>query len=134
MKVYCGTRMPVHFDIDIDDYATAAPTDANSVLTDADPVIRDKAITLLQSTMFDDTFADDGCRNDDAVNACIALHVLGYDPKVWFENFFDANNQDSKFFETDIDKFMDHVERVCDYVDVWGPVGSESDALTFALC
>lgn len=127
MKVYCGTRMPVHFEIDIEDYGSSVPTDA-------DAVIRDKAITLLQSTMFDDTFADDGCRNDDAVNACIALHVLGFDPEVWFENFFDANNQDSKFFETDVNKFMEHVERVNHYVGIWGPVGSESDALLFALC
>lgn len=127
MKVYCGTNRPVDFEIDIEDYGSLVPTDA-------DAVIRDKAITLLQSTMFDDTFADDGCRNDDAVNACIALHVLGFDPEVWFENFFAVNNKDGKFFETDINKFMEHVERVNHYVGIWGPVGSESDALAFALC
>lgn len=127
MKVYCGTCMPVHFEIDINDYGTPIPTDATQE-------IWDKAITLLQSTMFDDTFADDGCRNDDAVNACIALHVLGFDPEVWFENFFDANNKDGKFFQTDVNKFMEHVERVNHYVGTWGPAGAESDALAFALC
>ena len=127
MKVYCGTSRPVRFEIDIEDYGSSVPTDA-------DAATRDKAITLLQSTMFDDTFADDGCRNEDAVNACIALHVLGFDPEVWFENFFERNNQDHKFFETDISKFMEHVERVNRYVGVWGPVGAESEALSFALC
>lgn len=126
MTVYCGTCTPTEFKIDIDSYAEAVPTNV-------DKTAWRKAIDLLKCTMFDDTFADDGCRNEDAVNACIALHVLGFDPEVWFENFFDANNQDKKFFETDISKFMEHVERVNHYVGKWGPVGNESAALDYAI-
>ena len=126
MTVYCGTRTPIEFKIDVDSYAEAVPTNV-------DKAAWRKAVDLLKCTMFDDTFADDGCRNEDAVDSCIALHVLGFDPEIWFENFFNANNKDGKFFETDISKFMEHVERVNHYVSKWGPEGNEGAALDYAI-
>ena len=103
------------------------------MFTNIDGETQQKAIDLLKCTMFDDTFADNGCRNEDAVNACIALHVLGFDPEVWFENFFERNNQDHKFFDRDIEMFMEHVIRVNHYVSKWGPEGKEGAALGYAI-
>lgn len=126
MTVYCGTFKPTKIEINVDEYGESVPTSINEET-------QQKAIDLLKDTMFDRTFADDGCRNEDAVNACIALHVLGFDPEVWFENFFDVNNKDGKFFNTDIIKFMEHVERVNHYVGKWGPEGNEDAALDYAI-
>jgi hypothetical protein len=100
-----------------------------------------KAYNLLYKTMNDETFIDDGHRNDDAVNCCIALHVLGYDPCEWFDNFFEDHDINVKFFGCDIEKFMDHVHRVCgygpayftNYLFRWGPVGDEGAALGYAI-
>ncbi len=101
----------------------------------------EKAYDLLHKTMNDETFIDDHCRNDDAVNCCIALHVLGYDPVKWFDNFFDDQSIHDMFFGCDINKFMDHVHRICGYgaeYDTnyplrWGPAGDEGAALGYVL-
>lgn len=126
MKIECGTCTLTEFEIDIRNYGMISARDIDE--DDAK-----KAFDLLHETMNDDTFIDDGYRNNDAVNSCIALHVLGYDPEEWFNNFFDLENQDSKFFDADIVKFMEHVERVCEYVHRWGPEGHEERALEFAI-
>lgn len=126
MKIECGTYKLTEFEIDIRNYGMISARDIEE--DDAK-----KAFDLLHETMNDDTFIDDGYRNNDAVNSCIALHVLGYDPEEWFNNFFDLENQDSKFFEADIVKFMEHVERVCEYIHRWGPKGHEERALEFAI-
>ena len=72
IRVSCGTIILRLFDFDLDEFCEAVPTGA----TEAEV---ERAIELLEETMNDPTFADDHCRNEDAVNACIALHVLGYD-------------------------------------------------------
>ena len=134
MEIECGTHTLTKFEIDIEVYGCERAWTV-------DPKDSKRAYDLLRKTMDDITFIDDGHRNDDAVNCCTALHVLGYDPVEWFENFFDTENQDSKFFETDVDKFMDHVRRVCgdtidqpvNYPHRWGPVGDEAHALNYSI-
>jgi hypothetical protein len=119
---------------EIDDYGTGMTVGST-------PEERKKAYDILRETMNDETFIDDGYRNDDAVNCCIALHVLGYDPVEWFENFFDDAMIEDRFFDCDIDKFKDHVDRVCgngnlydtNYLHRWGPKGDEGAALGYVL-
>lgn len=124
IDVYCGTRNLRHASIDLGDYAPSTKTGAsNEEIEDA--------LGLLKATMHDPSFIDDGCRNEDAVNGCIALHVLGYDPVVWFDNFFDDPQFD--FFDSDIQKFEEHVERVAPYCPAWGPKGEEGRALVYSI-
>jgi len=126
IDAHCGTQKCQSFKIEVDDYGKPIPTNAN------EEEIK-RAIDLLEETLCDCSFADDGHRNNDAVNSCIALHVLGHDPIVWFENFFDFNNKDHKFFNRDISLFMEHVQRVNGYLDQWGPEDNEGRALKFVL-
>ena len=131
IMIECGTKQAVKFEIDIDNYGLK---EARTIT----PEEEQRALALLQVTMDDYTFADDGYRNEDAVNSCIALHVLGFDPAEWFENFFDQENgdqkySDKKFFGSDVEKFMEHVERVCKYLLRWGPDGSEGNALKYSI-
>lgn len=127
MEVFCGTHNAERFDIVLDKYASRKPNEASTVE-------QQKAFDLLHSTMFDDTFADDGCRNEDAVNACIALHVLGYDAGQWFENFCNEQKRnEERWFPTDLSFFMNHVERVCKYLYRWGPKGNEGNALNYSI-
>lgn len=123
MEVECGTRNIEKFMVDLDKYGECD--------CKVDPRQHKEAYDLLRRTIDDHTFISDGHRNDDAVNGCIALHVMGYDPQAWFNDFFAAN--EDKFWDRDIEKFEDHVERVCDYIDVWGPDGHEEQALLYAL-
>lgn len=133
MEVEFGTNHYGKVSFEIDDYGTGMTTGFS-------PEERKKAYDLLRKTMNDETFIDDGHRNDDAVNCCIALHVLGYDPVEWFENFFNDESIREKFFNCDINKFDKHVARVCgegsyscNYLHRWGPRGNEGAALGYAL-
>ena len=134
MEVEFGTQTYGKVSFEIDDYGTAV-TVRSSVEE------KKKAYDLLRKTMNNDTFIDDHYRNNDAVNSCIALHVLGYDPPEWFDNFFDDPNIRVKFFDCDIERFMDHVHRVCgygnyyhtNYLYCWGPIDNEGAALGFAI-
>ena len=134
MEVEFGTSDYGKVLFEIDDYGT-------SMTVGSTPEERKKAYDLLRKTMNDETFIDDGCRNDDAVNCCIALHVLGYVPVEWFENFFNDNSIRERFFNCDIAKFKDHVDRVCgignlydtNYLRRWGPKGDEGAALGYVL-
>lgn len=78
-------------------------------------------------------FAGDGNRNDNAVNSCIALHVLGYEPEEWFENLFDEPDISKMFYSYDIELFMEHVARVAPYLGTWGPPGREDRALYYKI-
>lgn len=124
IKITCGTFIADEIDFDIDCICKPIPTGA-------DEKQQKRALALLVDTMDDMTFADDGCRNDDAVNGCIALHVLGYDPELWFYGFFDRYGK--AFHNCDISKFKDHVNRVSRYLSKWGPEGDEGRALDYAL-
>ncbi len=127
MQIECGTRGVAKFEIDLDDYDT-------QVKTNVDPVERKKAFDLLRATMNDYNFANDGYRNDDAVNGCIALHVLGYDAETWFENFCaEQCKYRDRWFATDLDRFMEHVERVAKYLSKWGPDDDRGAALGYVL-
>lgn len=127
IEVRCGTRYPETFTIDLNKYDEARPTDA-------DDATWYRALNLLISTMNDPTFADDGCRNNDAVNGCIALYVMGYDAETWFENFCAEQGViERRWYQHDLDKFMEHVERVAPYLRSWGPRDHESEALQYII-
>ena len=126
MVVECGTRFPSILKFDTDDFVEAS-------INGASVEERQVAYELLHDTMNDITFIDDGCRNEDAVNSCIALHVLGYNPIEWFKEFFKQHNKDYKFSSIDVWKFEEHVNRVCKYIHRWGPTGYEGRALHFVI-
>lgn len=126
-EVTCGTRRPDTFWVDLDAYGKYVPTNA-------DAEIHSRAFNLLVSTMNDVSFADDGHRNNDAVNGCIALHVMGYDAASWFYNFCKEQSENlPRWFPSDLDNFMEHVERVAPYLSSWGPSGKESLALNYII-
>lgn len=134
MEVEFGTKDYGKVQFEIDDYGSKIPCESN--------VVEKKiAYDLLRKTMDDPTFIDDNHRNDDAVNSCIALHVLGFDPVEWFGNFFDDEKIGSRFLSIDVDLFMEHVHRICgygsqwdtNYLLRWGPNGDEGAALGYAL-
>lgn len=127
MEITCGTWKPRKFEIDLDKYG-------DKVETNVSPEERKRAFDLLRATMNDDTFADDHFRNDDAVNGCIALHVLGYDAKDWFAAFCKEQKIDvEQWFTSDLSQFMEHVERVSKYLFRWGPEGDRGAALGYAI-
>ena len=125
LKVCCGTRSAKNIEFNISDHD-------GWIGTSASDDEKRKALHLLDKVMNDVTFANDGERNEDAVNGCIALHVLGYDPEEWFDNFFDVHNN-GEFFQCDVNRFMEHVERVCKYLYKWGPSGNEGAALAYQI-
>lgn len=126
--IFCGTRAPEQFDIHLDDYCERNKNSA----TEEDIEL---ALKLFKNTIDNIDFAEDGHRNNDAVNCCIALHVLGYNPLIWFNTFFkeDEVREDNRFFICDATIFMEHVKRITPYVYKWGPKGNEGNALAFAL-
>lgn len=124
IKITCGTRKMCEMAFDISDYGQCQ-------ITNIDEGQKNAAIKLLKETMDTETFISSGHRNDDAVNACIALYVLGYDPDSWLGSFFYVNSE--KFCEGDVKLFMDHVERVIPYLSEWGPKGTEGNALYYRI-
>ena len=127
MEIECGTYKPQKLEIDLDDYSKVRNVNVS-------PKEHKKAYDLLRSTLNDVTFADDGYRNEDAVNSLIALHVLGYDAEEWMANFLsDMESRTYLFHSVDIEKFEEHVDRVLPYLETWGPEGHESRALLFAI-
>ena len=130
MEIECGTWNPQKFEIDLDGYALLRP----DVLRSVSPEEQKEAYALLHVTLDDVTFADDGCRNEDAVNSLIAVHVLGYDAEEWMESFLaDMESRPELFHSCDIGRFEEHVERVLPYLEKWGPEGHEADALGYAI-
>lgn len=133
MSFRFGTKDQERLIVDLNDYGTMSEP------LDPDSDEYKKAYDILHDTMDDVTFADDGCRNDDAVNSCIALHVLGYDPVRWFEKFFADDYVGQCFYKYDIKKFMEHVYRICgtysgtNYPMQWGPRGNRSAALDYVI-
>ena len=125
MKVTCGTMKRTEIEFDLDKYGECIDNGA----TDDE---KKCARSLLYYTMNDNKFIDDGYRNNDAVNGCIALHVMGYDPVEWFDNFFE-DKEDGVFYHCDVEAFADHVERVSKYLHRWGPKGKEGIALDYRL-
>lgn len=91
----------------------------------------EKCWKILLDLLADPMFASDGRRNNDAVNACIVLHVLGYDAKDAMEHLM-AEWTDNEFR---IKWFMEHVERVYPYLESWGrsSTGHEYEALEYLV-
>lgn len=139
MEITCGTRSPRQFEIDLDEYGFRKP---DLKMIGVTPEEHKRAFDLLRTTMNDTTFADDHFRNDDAVNGCIALHVLGYDAEDWFAAFCEEQkNNAEQWFASDLIKFMEHVDRICgcgyeydtNYLLRWGPEGDRGAALGYAI-
>lgn len=124
IKVRCGTRDCCDIVIDVTEYAPLLSVGAGQ---------EDKldALGILRQEIDTPRFAAPGYRNNQAVNCSIALHVLGYNPETWFENFFEEFGL--MFKEQDVSAFMEHLDRVCPYLSTWGPAGSEEYALAYAL-
>lgn len=86
---------------------------------------RQWALDILSDIFSAGYFTTSGTRNDNAVDACCALHLLGCkDPDVWFYGFF-KDFGELGFKATAINIFLDHVLRVIPYLDEWGPEGYE---------
>lgn len=127
MDINVGTVNAVPMTIDLDQYCERK-------IVEADKENVENALRLLSNVLNERSlFANTGNRNYGAVNGCIALHVLGYDPVAWFNGFFVDPEINKLFHSIDMDLFMEHVERVDDYLDRWGPKGLEYKALDYAL-
>lgn len=125
ITINCGTNARFEEVIDLDDFGTKH--DVNS--SQHEIAI---AYDMLSDLMNDKNFAEDHHRNFCAVNGCIALHVLGYNAKEWFDNWC-GGQVHGRFWRSDLDKFMEHVERVYPYLGGWGPEGNEGNALNYAI-
>lgn len=126
MEVRFGTMIPQKIVLDLDEYGKRKKEPYDNW--------HSRAYQLLRVTLNDTTFMDDGCRNDDAVNSLIALHVLGYNAEEWMENFLsDMRARRDLFHSCDINRFEDHVERVVPYLDSWGPENCRHHALLYKI-
>lgn len=127
MEVWLGTLNTLRFNIDLDDYDGCAQS---RKAVDEDDI--ETAYSLLKNVLNDGPyFTADHYRNNHAVNACIGLHVMGYDPEAWFDSFFEKHNR--IFRDVDIELFKEHVERIAPYCQKWGPNGREGWALSYAV-
>lgn len=84
---------------------------------------------LLEIELKDQAFGKPGHRNNAAVNCCIALYVLGYDPEEWFSNFIDEHAIAMAINKYD---FMEHVERITPYLKDW-TIASINDAFDYIV-
>lgn len=125
IEVECGTALLKDVSFKISDYGKFTDTNASVAA-------QGMALSLLMSTMDDPDFADDGCRNNGAVNLSIALHVLGCEsPEKWLREFFKAHEE--QFHIVDMDLMIEHMQRVGDYLCKWGPVGDEAAAIKYMM-
>lgn len=125
IEVECGTALLKDISFKVSDYGKFGATSASETA-------QDLALTLVKTTMDDPDFADDGCRNNGAVNLSIGLHVLGCkSPEKWLRDFFEAHG--NQFRTIDMDLMIEHMQRVGDYLWTWGPVGDEGAAFRYML-
>lgn len=85
--------------------------------TNASGAQLDRAFKMLCNYTADPKLGKAGRRNNDAVNLCIAVHVLGFDAEEWIGNLVSEH----RIAADDMMEFADHVTRVCEYLDIWGP-------------
>lgn len=66
-------------------------------------------------------FMQPGCRNDQAVDLSIALHVLGHDPIAWVHENLPRIRRILKHEITsrDAELFDEHLERISYYLEDW---------------
>lgn len=125
IDVECGTALLKDISFKVSDYGKFDATSASETA-------QNLALTLIKTTMDDPDFADDGCRNNGAVNLSIGLHVLGcQSPEKWLRDFFEAHGE--QFHTMDMDLMIEHMQRVGDYLLKWGPVGDEGAAFRYML-
>lgn len=125
MKVKIGTRNKETAKFHLEDFDVVTPVSAGTIDTQ-------RAKDMLKNELSSSTFTKPGTRNNSAVNICIALHVLGVDdPELWLINFF--KRYDHLFDYEDFNELLNHAERVCDYVNDWGPATLEYKALDYSL-
>jgi hypothetical protein len=89
---------------------------------------KEKAEKLLAEMFSDEMFASSGRRNNDAVNACICLHVLGFDAVDFMDKLLHDAWPDKDYM---VDYMMEHVNRVYEYLDYWGPSWRNQEAKAF---
>ena len=93
---------------------------------------KEQAEEILTTELESNLLTFPGFRNDQAVNLCIALHVLGVqDEEQWLSSFL--NKYNDAFIISDIIEFNQHVHRVSLYLNDWGPKGREYNALGFLI-
>ena len=85
---------------------------------------------LLQAMLREEDLFEAGRRNDDAVDLCIALHVLGYDAEDAIEALLLDEGRLDRY---DMIEAMDHVLRVSEYLEKWGPDNDRGAALSKCL-
>lgn len=93
--------------------------------TDARPAEIRKALDIIEDLCRDPDLGTSGRRNNDAVNLCIAAHVIGFDAIEWIEEMCIHHCIDV----ADLAEFRDHFERVYEYLGAWGPAGDRGRAL-----
>lgn len=101
-------------------------------MTSATTEEKARAEEIIQRLTSDPLFMKPGRRNDDAVDLCIALRVLGHpDPLSWFQEFVKEN--DGRFSYSDLARGEEHIERIAPYAESWGPIGNEGEALDYCI-
>ena len=89
-----------------------------------------EAVRLLDQLWMDKDLGKPGRRNDDAVNLCIALHVLGcLDTLAWIDLMKDKH----VIHWLDMAKFYSHILRVEPYTLKWGPEDHMGLALDYTI-
>lgn len=125
IEIECGTALLKDISFKVSDYGKFDATSATET-------VQNLALTSIKTTMDDPNFANDGCRNNGAVNLSIGLHVLGCkSPEQWLRDFFEAHGD--QFHAIDMDLMTEHMQRVGDYLWSWGPVGDEGAAFRYML-
>jgi hypothetical protein len=126
MKILIGCGKYAY---EADDKLESLSMDCEFKGTSANSAEQSEAFNILQDLMADAEFGNEGRRNNDAVNFSIALHVLGYDPQEWFENLNDTVD----FTPEDYFGMREHLQRIADYLEAWGPAEDKGAALKKAI-
>ena len=99
---------------------------------DVDEVDCDYAARELEHLLTDANFGHPGRRNDDGVNLCIALYVLGIEAADLLDWFKDLDSV-VDFEPHDYNALMDKILVVRDYLHGWGPDGHRDEAFNFMV-
>lgn len=91
--------------------------------TTIDQEDRDEALCYIESVIGGayGKFMQAGCRNNQAVDLSIALHVLGHDPIAWVHEYLPCIKEILKHEITsrDAELFDEHLERISNYLGDW---------------
>lgn len=99
---------------------------------DDDPHIIEEALDLLCHMAADPKFAHPGQRNDDGVNLCIALSVLGCKDKQAWLHAVDANGLHLE--DEDYQAISEKLDIVDAYIPAWSHYGNDArNLLAYSL-